>query len=124
MAYHYDLKMPNACCFCGNAEYRDVFEYHTPPIGETAFKGLMKDQYYRKILECSVCGHMISTHEMNLSEFYAGDYNDSTYNGIDGMNATFKKIINLKPEQSDNHARCDRIDYYVDNFMGNRKKLI
>jgi len=59
---------------------------------------------------------------MNLSDFYSGDYNDSTYNGIEGMNSTFKKIIKLKPEQSDNYARCNRIDYYVSNYMDNRKK--
>ncbi len=101
------------CMFCGQTRFRQAFEYTTPPEGEAGFGFLVPGMYHRKIIACEMCGHFYSTHQVDLSAFYSGEYNNSTYQSGDGMDRTFDRIIGLNPSKSDNIARCDRIESFL-----------
>lgn len=102
-----------ACLFCDQKSFRDVFEYESPPAGETIFNSIPPKNYYRKIILCEICGHFYSTYQLNLNHFYKSEYNRSTYQDKDGMRQTFERIIQLDPTKSDNTARCDRIENFL-----------
>ncbi|MBI4356613.1 MAG: class I SAM-dependent methyltransferase [Gammaproteobacteria bacterium] len=99
--------------FCGSTRFRDVFEYVSPPEGETGFNFIQPSTYHRQIIACEVCGHFYSMHQMELLALYSGEYNNSTYQDVAGMHRTFEHIIALDPEKSDNTGRCNRIESFL-----------
>jgi len=110
-----------SCMFCNGTRFREVFEFTEPPKGETNFGLLVFGTYHRKIIVCETCGHFYSTHQMNLSAFYSGEYNNSTYQSADGMRQSFNRIIGLDPIKSDNTARCNRIESFLRQRNTERK---
>ena len=105
------------CPICGNSGLRLVFEYTSPPKGETRFKFSSDQVYYRKILQCNMCGHFISMHDMNITALYSGDYVNATYREEEGLYESYKKIMNLDPERSDNVRRVRRILDFSNTFF-------
>ncbi len=101
------------CAFCGSLEYKSVFTYRSPPPLETVFKSIDTTGYFRQIVQCSVCLHMESVHEMKLGALYEGEYNASTYTDREGMQRTFQKIISLPSGKSDNYGRCENIKSFI-----------
>lgn len=111
------------CPISGDTENSVVHVYYEPPQGETAFSSVNKDEYCREIRQFKISRHYISTHKMDLSSMYSGDYVDSNYQGLEGIRKTFNKIINLPPEKSDNVARVQRINEIADS-VGIEKKVL
>jgi SAM-dependent methyltransferase len=107
--------IPN-CIFCTSPSFEKLFEYNEPPLLETRFNSLKLNNYYREVVICENCSHMYSVHEMDLGQLYLSEYNQSTYQNLEGMEKTFKRITTLEPSQSDNWNRCER----VDNFISSR----
>lgn len=105
-------------CPCGIEDYRTVFVYREPPEGEVRFSFSSSGRYYREVLQCRVCSHFVSVHEMDMSGMYAGDYVSSTYADKEGILKTFERIIALDPSRSDNHGRVRRILDYVRSRAG------
>ncbi|MFN0161677.1 MAG: class I SAM-dependent methyltransferase [Burkholderiales bacterium] len=64
--------------------------------------------YARDIVRCRSCGHMLSIHDIDLDDLYAGRYVDATY-GPDGLRRAFDRIVALPPARSDNVARVERV---------------
>jgi len=96
-------------CPCNNNSYVDLFQYTSPPYGETLFKFSKSDNYKRNILKCRICGHFLSIHNMFQKTLYEDDYVASKYKNDNGIYDTFQKIISLAPEISDNKQRVKRI---------------
>lgn len=109
------------CMFCDHSSFQEVFEYKEPPEGETVFSFLESGTYHRKIIACGICGHFYSTHQMDLSVLYSGEYVKSTYKNMDGMLRTFERIIQLDPAKSDNTGRCDHIESFLRQRDSKRK---
>lgn len=82
--------------------------YNEPPAIEIRFKG-SNDNYYREMWQCNSCLHYISTHTMDVSELYSGEYMNANYQDADGIRRTFDRIVSLPPEKSDNIGRVQRI---------------
>ncbi|MSR78079.1 MAG: class I SAM-dependent methyltransferase [Candidatus Omnitrophica bacterium] len=94
-------------CPCGQSGYESVFIYTAPPKGETIF--LFSSQGYdRKILRCQHCGHFISVQDMNRDELYSENYINAKY-AEQGLEESFRRIISLPPNQSDNTLRVQRV---------------
>jgi SAM-dependent methyltransferase len=98
----------DACPLCGTSPLEPLFEYESPPPGETPFRLPASSSYRRELRRCPSCGHQVSVHDLDLSELYSGAYVDATYG--DGMAATYERIMALPPESSDNTQRVVRID--------------
>lgn len=98
-----------ACLFCESTRFKNVFHYDAPPAGEVVFSASQSARYQRDILQCQGCAHYTSTHKMDLSKLYSGDYVSSTYKDAAGIARTFQKIISLDPKASDNVGRVQRI---------------
>jgi hypothetical protein len=96
-------------CLCGDGEFSVVFEYVSPPEGETAFSFSPGCKYQRNISKCDKCGHYLSMHDMDLTGLYDGDYVDALYQDDDKFLETFYRIRNLDKSESDNFARVDRV---------------
>ena len=92
------------CRFCGAQSHTHVARFDAPPSGETDF-GI--GDYRRDLWQCCDCGHVVNRHGYQLHEIYSGDYLDSTYG--DRMAAAFRRVMTLRPEQSDNRQRVRRI---------------
>ena len=103
----------NFVCICGNNNFSRVFVYTVPPKEEVRFESVQYDNYYREILKCDLCGHFISTHQMDLKSIYTGDYVASNYKGVEGIHENFKRIISLDPVESDNIGRTARINGFA-----------
>jgi len=97
------------CPACDGTRCRNVFTFNRPPAQERAFSFSQDATYHRQIDGCLECGHYTSLHEMDDSALYDGDYVDSNYEGLEGIAATFDKIMSLPPESSDNVGRVSRV---------------
>jgi SAM-dependent methyltransferase len=97
---------PTLRCLCDRRVGATSFVYDAPPEGETAFD-LQGQEYRRCYWRCGLCGHEFSEHDLDLSALYCGAYVEQTYG--DRMCATFKRIVSLPPEGSDNTGRVRRI---------------
>ena len=97
-------------CMCSSPSFIDAVRYDTPPSGETNFQ-ISKDKYHRTYKQCENCGHYRSHHDLDLTNLYDGEYVNSTYG--DSMAATFKKIIQLPKEKSDNQGRVDFLRSFI-----------
>jgi SAM-dependent methyltransferase len=106
-------------CLCGERVFETAFEYSAPPPGEIRFR-FTAGNYHRFVYRCPRCGHFISTHSMDMSSMYDGEYVDATY-GRDGILKTFQKIIGLDPAHSDNVGRVRRIVEYA---RGSRRTIL
>jgi SAM-dependent methyltransferase len=96
-------------CMCTSPIFVRIHTYTTPPEGEVRFERVGDIGYSRDLLRCSTCGHIVSTHEMDLSVLYAREYVDSNYGDLDGIRRSFERINALTPERSDNAGRTRRL---------------
>jgi 2-polyprenyl-3-methyl-5-hydroxy-6-metoxy-1,4-benzoquinol methylase len=100
-------------CFCNlnssefNKFTHKIFDYRKPPKGEINID--FKRRYYRKYLECKICGHFFSQHQLDLTNLYKNDYVNKTYGNYNSLIRKFNKIKNLKKTNSDNYFRVKRI---------------
>jgi SAM-dependent methyltransferase len=99
---------PSACPLCGSA-LASLFEYRTPPKGETRFAFSDTPSYYRLFLRCAACGHCVASHRLDLQALYEKDYVASTY-GAEGIRRNFDRINALPPDKSDNIGRVRRVN--------------
>lgn len=103
---------PTLRCPCEWRFCETKFSYSEAPAGETGFD-FETGQYSRRYDRCTLCGHYISCHEMNLSGLYEGEYLDATYGDADGMRKRLETILALPPERSDNAGRVRRIEAFL-----------
>jgi SAM-dependent methyltransferase len=97
-----------SCPFCGTEPLQLAFSYEEPPAGETQF-GLSPDEYRRQYLRCPRCGHYLARLAIPVERLYTGAYVDATYDSAEGLERTYRRIMELPPERSDNAQRVARI---------------
>jgi 2-polyprenyl-3-methyl-5-hydroxy-6-metoxy-1,4-benzoquinol methylase len=109
----------NIKCLCGCEITNTVFTYDKPPSSEVNFKFIEGINYHREILQCKVCGHFLSVHDMDMTGLYEDDYVSSNY-GDSGILKTFNKINALDPNKSDNIGRVKCVCAYAkEHFADN-----
>jgi 2-polyprenyl-3-methyl-5-hydroxy-6-metoxy-1,4-benzoquinol methylase len=96
------------CPVCGGSGLELAFSYEEPPPGETRF-GLSREEYRREFRRCPRCGHYAARLAIDVDRLYTGAYVDATYSSAEGLERTYRKIMELPPERSDNAARVRRI---------------
>lgn len=96
-----------SCPFCGG-ELESAFSYEEPPPGETDF-GLSPEEYRREFRRCRDCGHYFARLSIPVERLYTGAYVDATYDSAKGIERTYRTIMELPPERSDNVQRVARI---------------
>ncbi len=101
------------CPICSGTSLDVIFTYNTPPKGEVSFAFSNDSSYYRKYLQCHTCNHFVSTYKMDLTSLYKGDYVASNYKDMEGVQSSFKRIISLEPNESDNIMRTVRINNFA-----------
>ena len=111
---------PKTCPACNQHGFHCEHIYEERPTGETEFEF---DDYHRELWRCQICGHFLSTTSMNLTTLYAADYVDKTYGGSDGVRHTYKRIMGLDPDKSDNVGRVDRIVQFAQQHFENETNL-
>ena len=99
------------CPLCGG-RLDPALSWSSAPEGETHFELPAGQTYEREFGSCSVCGHYVSVHELDLSGLYEGAYVDATY-GADGLRRTYDRIMGLPPERSDNVQRTARVEAWA-----------
>lgn len=104
---------PTLRCPCNLTYCQTVFRYDTPPPGEMRFD-IGAQMYQRSYLRCALCRHWYSDNHLDLSSLYTRAYVDATYG--DRFQATFRRILALPPECSDNTARVARVLEFVRAF--------
>lgn len=96
------------CPIC-TSNHTDILKRYTcPPVGENNFDIA---NYQRDLCQCLFCDHIFNQHTHPLSDLYSADYCDRVYR--DKIKEIFQKIISLPPDQSDNHARVQRVRTFV-----------
>jgi 2-polyprenyl-3-methyl-5-hydroxy-6-metoxy-1,4-benzoquinol methylase len=103
------LKSAPLHCPCQGKYFTNVFTYTAPPEGEIRFEFSSGSAYQRELLRCDLCGHFVSTHDMDTGALYAGDYVNANYQDEAGIRRAFERIIALAPSRSDNVGRVRRI---------------
>ena len=114
---------PSFNCPCKNKNTRIFYKYNKKPNGETDFK-IKKDNYLRHYYQCKICKHMFSSHKINLSEIYNGEYVDATYDGVQGMKKRFDYVMKLPFEKSDNKQRVKRILDFIQPLTTDKNYLL
>ncbi len=107
-------------CICGSSVFSTVHVYSEPPKGEVHFP-IESGEYRRELMQCGICGHVLSRTGKDMEAIYTGEYIDATYGDAQGMRSTFERIINLPSERSDNTDRVDRI---VDFLQGSSPRVL
>lgn len=108
-------------CLCESTKFTMVHELNTPPEKEANFQFTDNlKRYLRQLFKCDVCGHYISVHQMDDGDLYNGEYVNAHYKSADGLQKTFKRIISLPEEKSDNKQRVNRIIKFSKNFFPNQ----
>jgi len=114
---------PTIDCPCGGGLRHEAFNYAARPEGETRFD-LKGQSYQRSYDRCEICGHFFGRHALDLKALYGGDYVDSTYGGISGMQERLQRILALPPEHSDNTGRVRRVADFVADQAGLGRRLL
>lgn len=110
---HGKLTAPPLECTCSGGLFELVHRYTEPPAGEIRFAFSKEDGYRRDIDRCTACGHFVSTHPMDTSGMYSGEYVSATYGDGDGLRRNFERINGLDPSRSDNTGRVRRVVEYA-----------
>lgn len=97
-----------SCPFCAAGELEPAFSYEDPPPGETPF-GLTREEYRREYRRCPRCGHYLARLSVPVETLYSGAYVDATYESAEGLERSYRRIMELPRESSDNWQRVDRI---------------
>lgn len=114
------MKNISTCSFCARKSFSTRFQYDFPPKDETKFD-LKKQKYKRHFVSCDSCGHWFSVHQIDLTQLYTSEYNDSTYGNK--ISETFEKIISIPDEKSDNVGRIRRIEDFKKTKLPNVRNI-
>ena len=111
-------------CYCGEHNNNLAYVYKKKPHGEMSYE-FNNNKYFRKYFKCKVCDHHFSSHNLDLSNLYKGNYISSTYGDYEGLKKRFLKIKKLKKSNSDNFYRTKRIEKFISdkNIPTNIKML-
>lgn len=109
---------PDHCPITGEREARLVFGYDAPPAGEIGFIRAPGTPYRREVWQFLVGRHFVSRHAMQVATGYDGAYVDATYRDAATMTATFKRIVALPPERSDNVGRMAAVRDFARRWFG------
>ncbi len=96
-------------CPCRGRYLQTLFTYRERPQGETEFPLPPGTPYRRRILRCSLCGHMVSLHQGAMDISYRGGYLEATYRDARGLQRAFQRVLALPRERSDNQGRVRRV---------------
>ena len=94
--------------------------FDAPPKGETHFN-LNGQKYYRSYLKCNICSHWFEEMSIDMDNLYDEAYVDTVYG--EKLLSTFKKIINLPQDQSDNFHRFREIKSFAESYFNDTEKL-
>ncbi len=109
-------------CICGSDDFALKFSHDKPAPNDKVFFPI-DDDYKHEIHECLRCGHHMAWNSFDDEVLYDGQYVEKTYG--DQLENTFKKIVSLPPEQSDNVARVNNLLEYSDSyFLDNNTKSV
>tara|TARA_B100000427_G_scaffold296859_1_gene276853 strand:- start:89 stop:901 length:813 start_codon:yes stop_codon:yes gene_type:complete len=108
------------CPISGDNDSELIFSYNSPPIGEMKLDHIKS--YKREVRKFKISSHYINVHSFNLDDLYSGSYVDSTYKNSDKLVKTFKKIISLPEDKSDNIGRYTKIENFA-NLWFNKKVI-
>lgn len=108
---------PTLSCPCREQHYAVWHSYNAPPEGEVKFE-FSKATYRRDLVQCLLCRHIVSLHEMDMTSLYTGEYVTSTYSGAEGMRRVFEQIVGLPADRSDNQGRVRRINRFAAIHFG------
>lgn len=103
-------------CVCGSSTLELIHEFRQPPSVEIRFELAKGETYFRRLLRCRACRHVLSKHELDDSKLYQGDYVTSNY-GAEGLKRTFDKINALDPKRSDNVGRVNTVAAFTKNWF-------
>jgi 2-polyprenyl-3-methyl-5-hydroxy-6-metoxy-1,4-benzoquinol methylase len=117
-----DLK-PLHCPITDDSESRLVFHYTRPPAAEVSFPRPEGEPYLREVWQFLPSGHFVSIHRMQVDTNYSGSYVDSTYKNEESMRASYRRIIGLPPERSDNFWRFSEIKQFANSWFGRTSDL-
>lgn len=92
-------------CPCGGGRLRLTANFDAPPLGETVYA--LSAPYTRQLWCCTLCGHYVNRHNVDMEAVYSGAYVEATYGAT--LRHTFKRITTLPPELSDNEGRVQRV---------------
>lgn len=101
------------CPICSSEGMAVVFEYDTPPAGEIRFDFSDGQNYFRRTLQCAVCGHFLSDFKMDTKALYSGNYVNANYSDSEGIKKTFERIVSLDPSRSDNDGRVKAVSTFA-----------
>jgi 2-polyprenyl-3-methyl-5-hydroxy-6-metoxy-1,4-benzoquinol methylase len=110
---------PTLRCACDKSYCQSIVSYERPPQGEVKID-LRQNKYQREYVSCSVCQHLYSKHDIDLSCLYKQEYVDATYGGKDGMLTRLNKVLSLPNGCSDNAKRVQRIENYLKQFLSTK----
>lgn len=100
---------PRRDMFCPSGDWQHLATFTAPPELETDF-GI--DPYQRSLWQSADTGHIVNSHNMDLTALYQCDYWNRTY--PEGPEPVFKRIMALPAGRSDNKARVARINQFWD----------
>lgn len=98
------------CLLCGSSETRLVGTIKTKPEKETEF-GIPLGKYTRNVFKCQTCKVYLNQHNMLPDSLYKANYNKATYSKK--FYDTYKRIMALPYDQSDNKHRVKRILQFI-----------
>jgi len=99
------------CYLCDSANLTLITDIQRKPRGETDF-GIPPEDYRRLIYQCQDCSVYCNVHNYITEGFYAGRYNEATYNRQ--IHDKYREIRNLPRERSDNKHRVQRVASFTD----------
>ncbi len=111
------MQVPSKCPITDNTQAKLVYTYTSPPKGENSFMQDYEDQYLRCLWRFYPSNHYISVHSMNQYIDYEGSYVRAIYDNYEKLSQTFKKIISLPFDSSDNQARFLRIKKFSSTWF-------
>ncbi len=103
-------------CPCKGAYFSQRFSYLSPPEGEVRIRIDSPGAYRREVVHCSVCGHFVSNHDMDIHDLYRSDYVTSIYEDEIGIRRAFDRINSLDPPLSDNVGRVRRVIAFAKEY--------
>ena len=116
---------PSKCPITDDIEFKKIHTYDSAPKGETNFPLKKSSIYSRELWQFLPSKHFLSTHSMEIDTNYDGSYVEATYQDYEKLKITFKKIISLPKNKSDNKWRVDSIrEFAAKWFLNNTKPFL
>lgn len=114
---------PQKCPITGDVEFKKIFTYKSPPLGEINFPLKKSSKYLRELWQFFPSKHFLTTHSMEIDTSYDGTYVEATYSNYEKLKLTFKKIISLPQNKSDNTGRVKVIKDFASKWFLKNKKI-